>query len=151
MSHLTGPLAHELKKDEVLCLEGEHDHDLYFVHSGELLVCVLKGSQVTPLATLGKGEYFGEMSFFDRQPRSATVIALADSELVRIPVKEVEKQFPLWLYTLATSICKKLRHADEVIRVKGIKKHSTKGIQPLDMKQQTHYFQLIKKAREQRK
>ena len=65
MNNLSGPLSHELKKDDILCLEGEFDHDLYFVHKGELLVCVLKGSQITPLAHLEAGEYFGEMSFFD--------------------------------------------------------------------------------------
>ncbi|MEK6625118.1 MAG: cyclic nucleotide-binding domain-containing protein [Bdellovibrionota bacterium] len=152
MSNLSGPLSHELKKDDILCLEGEgeSDHDLYFIHRGELLICVLKGSQVTPLAYLEQGEYFGEMSFFDRRPRSATVIATQDCELVRIPVNELEKQFPLWLYTLATSICTKIRHVDELIRVKGIKKQNVKGIRPLDMKEQTHYFQLIKKAKAKR-
>lgn len=39
---------------------------------------VRKGSKV--LATLGKGQFFGEMSLIDEQPRSADVVAVAPTK-----------------------------------------------------------------------
>ena len=66
----------ELMKNDVLCREGDIETDLYVVQSGELLVCVRKGSQVTAVAKLGPGEYIGELSFFDNKPRGADIIAL---------------------------------------------------------------------------
>ena len=66
MSKLKGPLTVNLNKNEVLCREGDEDIDLYIIHEGKLLICGLKGSQVTPLAYLEAGEYLGELSFFDQ-------------------------------------------------------------------------------------
>lgn len=53
--------------------EGASGVGFYLVLDGR--VEVRKGNRV--LASLGKGEFFGEMSLIDDQPRSADVIAVA--------------------------------------------------------------------------
>lgn len=144
MNNNPGQLMVTLKKDQILCLAGDLDTDLYIIHSGKLMVCVNKGTQITPIAYLTKGEYFGELSFFDSQPRSAHVISIEDTSLIRIPVDEKEKQFPRWLLSIAQSLTKKIRRTSDIIRVKGIRKKNVETIKPLSIEEQRHYYQIIK-------
>ncbi len=135
----------ELKKNDVLCREGDIETDLYVVQSGELLVCIRKGSQVTAVATLGPGEYIGELSFFDNKPRGADIIALGPCKLVKIPAVEIRESFPAWLTTIGKMLALKLRLHDDVIRSKGIKKSNVETIKPLSMDDQRMYNQILSK------
>ncbi|MFN3077397.1 MAG: Crp/Fnr family transcriptional regulator [Alphaproteobacteria bacterium] len=56
--------------------------DIYFVVSGRVRIIIysLSGREVT-LADLGRGEYFGELSALDGAPRSASVLALEDTQV----------------------------------------------------------------------
>lgn len=143
MSDFGGPLTLTLDKDELICVAGDGEVDLYKVRSGKLIVFVNDGTKITPLAYLSKGEYLGELSFFDHKPRSAHVVALESCELIKIPVKELEKQAPSWLITMATHIAQKIRTTDELIRTKGIRRQNVESIKPLSMDEQRHYYQII--------
>lgn len=135
-----------LKKDQVLAKKDDKSNDLYYVTSGELMICSRSGHMVTPLAYITKGEYFGELSFFDNLPRSADVIATQPSTLVKIPSTELKKQFPKWLLNVAKQMTKKLRIMDEGITDKGIKKRNVASIKPLDIDQQRYYYDILEKA-----
>lgn len=138
-----GALTVKLKQNEMVCAGGEKDFDLFIIVKGKLLVFVNKGTQITPLAFLNEGEYMGELSFFDKRPRSAHVIAAEDTTLIRIPVDEINKQFPKWLVIMAQSITSRLRKVDELIGEKGIRKKKVESIKPLSMDEQRHYFQIL--------
>jgi CRP-like cAMP-binding protein len=133
-----------LKKDEVLCREGDPKNDLYLIEEGELLVCIRKGTQVTPIAYLGKGEYIGELSFFDGLPRGADIVALKDTKLIMIEAEQLHKNFPSWIGTMGQVLSKKIRLMDDVIRQKGIKKTSA-TLKPLDIAEQTRLNKLLSK------
>ncbi len=135
----------ELKKDQVLCREGDRETDLYIVLEGELLVCVRKGSQVTAITRLGKGEYIGELSFFDGRPRGADIVALENCRLVRIAAEDLSGSFPSWLNTLGKALAEKIRLHDDVIRQKGVKKAKADSIRPLSQEEQRHYFGVLAK------
>ena len=135
----------ELKKNDILCREGDVETDLFLVQSGELLVCIRKGSQVTAVAKLGPGEYIGELSFFDNKPRGADIIALGPCKLVKIPAVEIRESFPAWISTLGKMLALKLRLHDDVIRSKGIKKSNVETIKPLSMDDQRMYYQILSK------
>jgi CRP/FNR family cyclic AMP-dependent transcriptional regulator len=138
-----GPLTMTLKKDELICVAGDREVDLYKVRSGKLMVFVNDGTKITPLAYLGEGEYLGELSFFDHQPRSAHVVALEECEIIKIPVEELDKQAPRWLITMATHVAQKIRRADEMIRTKGIRRQNVESIKPLSIEEQRYYYKLI--------
>lgn len=142
---ISGPMTVDLKKDQLICRAGDEEADLFIIHSGRLMVFVMNGTQVTPLAFLGEGEYLGELSFFDHQKRSAYVVAVEDSTLIQIPTSELERQFPPWLILMARHITHKLRVTDELIRKKGIRKKNVEGIKPLSIEEQRHYAELLKK------
>jgi CRP-like cAMP-binding protein len=45
----------------------------------------------TILATLGPGEFFGDISLFDHGPRSADVVANVDSVVARVSARTVDE------------------------------------------------------------
>ena len=64
-----------VKKDEVICRAGDESRDLFKIISGKLMICTRNNHMVTPLAYLTADDYFGEFSFFDKQPRSAYIVS----------------------------------------------------------------------------
>src|SRR5581483_3223986 len=49
------------------------------------------GSPAREVARLGPGQYFGEMSLLTGEPRSATVAAISDCELLEIQAEEFRR------------------------------------------------------------
>ncbi|MBT4790084.1 MAG: cyclic nucleotide-binding domain-containing protein [Halobacteriovoraceae bacterium] len=135
----------KISKDTILCREGDDDSDLYMVSKGSLLICSRSGHMVTPLAYVKAGEYFGEMSFFDNKKRSADVISLEDTTLIRVPTSSLKDQVPTWLLVMAKRMTHKLRIMGQVIKDKGIKRHNVVGMKPLSIEQQRHYYELLTK------
>jgi len=70
---------------EVVVWHGEKGESLFLVHSGQVAVAVPndKGEHVH-LAKIGPGGFFGELSLLDSGPRTATVRALEDCELLEL-------------------------------------------------------------------
>ena len=101
--HLTQ--AH-FKKDAIT--EGDSGDSMYLIKSGEVGiyttlvedegVSVIKTEQERlHLATLKSGDFFGEQALITKEPRSATVIALTDVELLKFTKPDlavVVRQFP---------------------------------------------------------
>ncbi len=78
---------------EVVVNEGVRGEFLYIVLDG--LVAVLSsGEGGREIARLGPGETFGEMSFLDNRPASATVAAIEDSSLLAIARADFEDDLP---------------------------------------------------------
>jgi CRP-like cAMP-binding protein len=68
---------------DTLIRRGEQDRTLYFVLQGrlEVLVHSSDGISMGPFTRIGPGSVLGEQSFFDDNPRSASVWAVDDCEL----------------------------------------------------------------------
>jgi CRP/FNR family transcriptional regulator len=72
-----------LKRESVLFREGDQGQEMYVVRSGTILVSKgVTGRVEQVLARMSSGDFFGEMSLFDRSPRSATIQAETDSTLL---------------------------------------------------------------------
>lgn len=132
-----------VKKDVLICKEGDLTKDLYYLSSGKLMICSRSGHMLTPLAYIEPGEYFGEMSFFDNLTRSADVVAIQDSTLIKIPQAELKSQFPKWLLLTSKSMTQKLRLMNEVISSRGIRKKNTESITALSIDEQNYYYKII--------
>ena len=68
----------------IVVKQGQEGDGMYLVIEGEVRVRMIVGITETTLATLGAGEFFGEMSLFDSGPRSADVLANQESVLLKI-------------------------------------------------------------------
>jgi CRP/FNR family transcriptional regulator, cyclic AMP receptor protein len=88
-----------VRSGKVICDEGEVGQAFYFIVSGKATV-LRNGRKV---AELGPGDYFGELALLDRLPRSATVKAQTDMELVAIGQRDFNR-----LLSRSSGLTKKL-------------------------------------------
>lgn len=74
-----------LRKGQVLFREGDPGDEMFIVTRGTVVVSkAVTGRVEQVLARMGSGDFFGEMSLFDRSPRSATIQAETDVELLAL-------------------------------------------------------------------
>jgi len=110
----------EIKANEYLMREGEESAQMYYLQSGSLAVFKVNDGAENQIGTIYSGELVGEMSFLDKEPRSASVKAISDSKLLIIPVEKFEKYFsdqPSWYKALIHTLLERLRKANARIRI----------------------------------
>ncbi len=74
-----------LAKDKDIITEGEEtDHHAYIIQSGSVVVLNEKNGEQVELARLYPGDIFGETALMFDEPRTATVRALQDCNLIVI-------------------------------------------------------------------
>ncbi|MFN8380709.1 MAG: cyclic nucleotide-binding domain-containing protein [Anaerolineales bacterium] len=75
----------KLAKDDVLMRKGETGDSLFMIHNGWVKIVTedSKGGELI-LNKCGPGETIGEMALLDGSPRSATVIAMSDAEVLEL-------------------------------------------------------------------
>jgi CRP-like cAMP-binding protein len=123
---MTGP--RKIEKDHYLFREGDAPDAMYIIKSGKLAVVKSKQNSEIILAEKGAGGMIGEMAFFDNKPRSASVKALKDSEVVALPYKALHAQFqnfPEWCKAIMRTENEHLRDANQ--RIKQLEKTETDG------------------------
>lgn len=74
---------------EILKQGAKEDRRLYVVRDGEVRVIRQEEGTEYPLATLGKGETFGERACLMRQEQAASIVANTDTTVLVIPEKAV--------------------------------------------------------------
>ncbi|MBW7932946.1 MAG: Crp/Fnr family transcriptional regulator [Gemmatimonadaceae bacterium] len=106
-------------KGSVILFEDDPGDALFVVRSGRVKVVLLSedGREVI-LSLLGVGEYFGELSLIDDQPRSAHVIAMEESSLLVLRRDDFRRRVessPGVAWALLQELSHRLRRADEKI------------------------------------
>ena len=72
------------KKGQVLFHEGDEGDEMYIVQSGRVAIKKKVKEGDTTLATLEKGDFFGEMAILERMPRSASAEVVEEGDLIVI-------------------------------------------------------------------
>jgi CRP/FNR family cyclic AMP-dependent transcriptional regulator len=97
--------------------EGDRSDACYLVRSGDLRVTrEHSDGRAIALATLGRGDIFGELAMLDGQARSASVETLSDSELLALPAADFRRllaehsQIPV---KLIAALTRRLRETNE--------------------------------------
>lgn len=105
---------------EEIVKEGTPCDAIYIIKEGS--VKVVKGRR--HIVDIGKGEPVGEISFIDKGLRSASVIALEDTVLIKIPAGSFEKllarekDLASNIYkSVAETLCHRLRETNEVLKL----------------------------------
>ena len=119
LGKITG-IMHEKKYPggETVFNEGQEGKLLYIVKSGE--VAIIKGDKT--ISRLGEGQFFGEMALLEEIPRTATVKAVKDSELIlmyKVKFDELLADYPSAgvkvVRNLATMLSARVRQAHDDI------------------------------------
>jgi len=112
-----------VSQGEDLIEKGESSVDLYIVNSGTFKVYDDTLGEDFVHAILEKGSVFGEMSFIDDTPRSASVKAISDGILLRMGRMEFDNLLAsnpdtamLFIFTLARICTQRLRDVNLALR-----------------------------------
>ncbi len=105
--------------DSIVLEEDEESQTFFVIARGAVNVTVLtsEGKQ-TILATLRKGEFFGEMAILDGEPRSASVIAAENCLLLmlyRRPFLEILQKYPKITIQMLIEMSHRLRRSNRHI------------------------------------
>lgn len=95
-------------KGNVIFKEGDSSDNFYLILSGKLKV----ESAGKEIATLRKGDYFGEMALLDKEPRSATVKVLEDCDLLELgrgDFHEILEEYPKLSFVILGTLSKRIR------------------------------------------
>jgi CRP/FNR family transcriptional regulator, cyclic AMP receptor protein len=103
--------------------EGDEAREMFVVLSGEIEVLKRsKSGHDARVAMLGPGDWFGEMSIVDIQPRSATVRTVAPARFLRIAASDLDalyrhdlKSYALVVLNLARELSRRLRVTDGIL------------------------------------
>lgn len=100
--------------------EGEPSRCMYLIKKGTVAVRKMKGGGTyVELARVYSNEVLGELSFFDRLPRSAAAVALTEVEAMEISFDSLDSVYdrvPDYMKTIIASVAERLRRANDTIR-----------------------------------
>lgn len=105
-----------LKKGELLFKAGDSSDGMYVLRRGQIQIFLDKGGNDIVLATVAAGGMIGEMSLFDKKPRSASARAMEETEVTQISNDDFNKiisQIPKWLVSLMATLSSRLRDTNE--------------------------------------
>lgn len=131
MSKIT--IKERYKDGQFIIKEGTYGESTYVILLGEVKILKKINNEQVVVAILRKDDIFGEMSFIDRRPRSASALAVGDVEIGLIDkdflegeINKTSGQFR----TILQAITERLRETTsqlvsltaEYYKLKGIKK-----------------------------
>ena len=110
------PIVHlSYTEGELIIKEGDYGISIYKIVKGNVRIFRNLGEHKITLATLGKGEVFGEMTFFNflLEPRSASVEAMDDVVLEvwhsALLADEYKRISPMLRYVLKQTLSRLLK------------------------------------------
>jgi CRP-like cAMP-binding protein len=117
------PYIRVTKAGERLFTEGETSNAIFIVRRGAVSIKKTRSHENddgVELAKVTSGEIIGELSFFDRLPRSATAIAIIETETLEIGFDELDKLYagiPDYMRKIIEALASRLRHANEQLTI----------------------------------
>lgn len=103
---------------EEIVRQGEPGDSMFVVQSGRVEVVGSGDDGPVVLATLGPGEFFGEMAIFERQTRSATVRAAGEARVLTVDRRTLMRRIqrdPTLAFNLLRIMSRRIRALDAEI------------------------------------
>lgn len=106
----------KFKPGDIILREGEKGDKVCLLLKGNVKILKLADSTGRILFEMSEGDFFGEMALIDLHPRSASVVALTDCEVLSIPANYFDKllhQHPQILINIAKELSERIRVSNE--------------------------------------
>lgn len=107
------------KPGELVIKEGEEGSSLFIVKNGQFRA-FLERQNTSDLAVFSAGDHFGEIALIDRRPRTATIVALTDGEVLEITQDDFNgllnysSDLKIKIYdNLIRDLCQKVRRTND--------------------------------------
>lgn len=118
----TGALGKTYQDGEVIIRQGDDGNCMFVVQDGEVEVVRETGDKGIRLAVLKTGDFFGEMSIFEREVRAATVKALGQARILTVDKKGFLRRInedPSLAFRLVQTMSRRIRDLNsEVARLR---------------------------------
>jgi CRP/FNR family cyclic AMP-dependent transcriptional regulator len=121
---MTDPLAlrfgREYAAGDVLFREGDPGAEMYVIQSGRIELLKKVGARERTLATLGRGEFLGEMAILNGKPRTATAIVREPTRCLVLDGATLEQMIihsPEIAVLLVRKLAQRLDSAGEMIQM----------------------------------
>lgn len=135
------------KAGTLLIKEWEQTQSMFIIQKGKARVFKTYLRRRVTLAVLAEGEIFGELSFFDAAPRSASVEALTDLEALVIDGAQAQAEIaamPSWIMPVLRSTFRRFREADHKIMLLQSMNDYQKRVFKLDTVGKTIYCEILR-------
>jgi CRP-like cAMP-binding protein len=106
------------KIGDVIFAEGDTSAEMFIVQEGTIAVMKEVAGRPVFLATLQRGDFFGEMPLFDGQPRHATCYALTATQLLAIKSGELLiklRRDPTFALEMLQAMSRRVRYLEEQV------------------------------------
>lgn len=85
--------SHVFAPGETVIRGGDPGSSMFVVHNGRVSVQIMENGRARTVATLSEGAFFGEMALFTGEPRTASVVALEEAEVLEIGHEAMKRVF----------------------------------------------------------
>jgi CRP/FNR family cyclic AMP-dependent transcriptional regulator len=112
---------HFLAPGEYLFHEGDVAQHVFIVRRGRLRALKTREEHEVVIGEIEVGEFVGEMAHINHEPRSATIQAIDDCELIEIPNGSLDMVLfsrPAWAQALVATLSRRLRITSEALAQK---------------------------------
>ena len=111
-------ITKEFNKDDIIIKEGDPGREMYIIKSGSVDVVKSDGDRDIMLATLSRGDFFGEMAILENIYRTATVKAKETSRLIVLTTGNFMiklKKDPTFAFQIMQKMSRRIRILNEKI------------------------------------
>lgn len=109
----------EISAGDHVFQEGDLGTEMFLIQEGEIEIYTQSEGKEKPLATLERGDFFGEMSLLEDLPRSASARAVSASRLVRIngsTFTQMLQDNPEIAVRMMRKLSRRIRETDAMLR-----------------------------------
>jgi len=85
--------SHVFAPGETVIRGGDPGSSMFVVHNGRVNVQISENGRARNVATLSEGAFFGEMALFTGEPRTASVVAIEETEVLEISHEAMKRVF----------------------------------------------------------
>jgi CRP/FNR family transcriptional regulator len=111
-----GQLGRVYQDGEVIIQQGELGNNMFVIQEGQVEVFQEREGRSVQLAVLKEGDFFGEMALFDKEVRSATVLASGEVRVLTIDKKTFLRRIhedPSLAFRIVETLSTRLRELNE--------------------------------------